>query len=100
MTFSLKTDTSRVVFEGDLALVIKAIQLGGWEFMQGGHLIHDISILKNSFQSISFSHVVWQGNAVAHALVQRTRHSFLLSVWVEHVPQDIVSFFLHELRSF
>ena len=96
MTFSLKTDTSRVVFEGDLALVIKAIQLGG----QGGHLIHDISILKNSFQSISFSHVIWQGNAVAHALVQRTRHSFLLSVWVEHVPQDIVSFFLHELRSF
>ena len=97
MTFSLKTDTSRVVFEGDLALVIKAIQLGGWEFMQGGHLIHDISILKNSFQSISFSHVVWQGNAVAHALVQRTRYSFLLSVWVEHVPQDIVSFFLQDL---
>ena len=46
---------------------------------------------------ISFSHVVWQGNAVAYALVQRVRHSFPLSVWMEHVPQDIVSFFLQDL---
>ena len=29
MTFSLETNTSRVVYEGDSALVIKAIQLGG-----------------------------------------------------------------------
>ena len=47
MTFSLETETSRVVLEGDSASVIKAIQLGGWEFAQGGH--HDISMLKNSF---------------------------------------------------
>ena len=32
MTFSLETDTTRVVLEGDSALVIKAIQLSGWEF--------------------------------------------------------------------
>ena len=99
MNFSLETDTTRVVLEGDSASVIKAIQLGGWEFAQGGHLIHDISTLKNSFQSISFSHVVRQGNTVAHALAERARHSFPLFVWVEHVPQDIVSFFLHDLRS-
>ena len=97
MTFSLETGTYRAMLEGDSASVIKAIQFGGWEFAQGGHLIHDISALKNSFQSISFSHVVRQGNAVAHALAQRARHSFPLSVWVEHVPQDIVSFFLQDL---
>lgn len=96
MAFSLKTKTSRVVLEGDSASMIKAIQLSGWEFTQGGHLIHDISTLKNSFQSISFSHVVRQGNVVAHALAQKARHSFPLSVWVEYVPQDIVSFFLHD----
>ena len=32
MTFSLETDTTRAVLEGDSALVIKAIQLSGWEF--------------------------------------------------------------------
>ena len=99
MTFSLETDTTRVVLEGDSASMIKAIQLGGWEFAQGGHLIHDISTLKNSFQSISFSHVVRQGNAVAHALAERARHSFPLFVWVEHVLEDIVSSFLHDLQS-
>ena len=57
--------------------MIKAIQFGGWELAQGDHLIHDISTLKNSFQSISFSHVVRQANAVARALA---RHSFPLSV--------------------
>ena len=97
VTFSLETGTTRAVVEGDFATMIKAIQFGGWELAQGGHLIHDISTLKNSCQSISFSHVVRQGNAVAHALAQRARHSFPLSVWVEHVPQDIVSFFLHDL---
>ena len=32
ITFSLETNTTRVVLEGDSASVIKAIQLGGWEF--------------------------------------------------------------------
>ena len=68
MTFSLEFGISRAVVKGDSATVIKAIQFGGWELAQGGLLIHDISTLKNSFQSISFSHVVRQGNAVAHAL--------------------------------
>ena len=86
VTFSLESGISRAVVERNSATLIKAIQFRGWELAQGGHLIHDISILKNSFQSISFSHVVRQGNAIAHALTQRARHSFPLSVWVEHVP--------------
>ena len=68
VTFSLETDTTQAVVEGDATTVIKAIQLGGWELAQGGHLINDISAYKNSFQSISFFHVVQQGNVVAHAL--------------------------------
>ena len=58
VTFSLESGISRAVVEGDSTTVIKSIQFGGWELAQGGHLIHDISTLKNSFQSISFSHVV------------------------------------------
>ena len=56
MTFSLESGISRVVVEGDSTTVIKEIQFGGWELAQGGHLIHDISTLKNSFQSISLSY--------------------------------------------
>ena len=43
VTFSLETGTTRAVVEGDFATMIKAIQFGGWELAQGGHLIHDIS---------------------------------------------------------
>ena len=38
------------------------------ENSQGGHLIKDILSHVKSFQTIFFSHVIWQGNAVAHAL--------------------------------
>ena len=78
--FSLETGTMKSVIEGDAETVIRALQYGGWERAQGGHLIKDISAIKNSFQSISFSHVGRQGNAVAHALAQRARHSFPFSV--------------------
>ena len=74
--FSLETGFNKSVFEGDLELVIKSLRHGGYENSLGGHLINDILFTVNSFQSISFSHVVWQSNAVAHALAQRARHSF------------------------
>ena len=90
--FSLETGTLKSVIERDAELVIRALQYGGWERAQGGHLIKDISAIKNSFQSISFSHVGRQDNAVAHALAQRARHFFPFSIWLEHLPHDIVSF--------
>ena len=97
VTFSLETGVTQAMFEGDAATVIKALQLGGWELVQGGHLVNDIPAFKNSFQSILFSNVVWQCNEVAHALAQKARDSFPLSVWMEYVLQDIVSFLLLDL---
>ena len=76
MRFSLETGFNKSVFEGDSELVIKSLRHGGYENSLGGHLIKDILFTVNSFQSISFSHVVRQSNAVAHALAQRARHSF------------------------
>ena len=56
----------------------------------------DIVSYANSFQSCSFSHVVRQGNAVAHALAQRARLFFPLEVWMESVPPYIFSFVLFD----
>jgi len=69
--------------------VIKSLRQGGFENLQGSHLIKDILFTINSFQSISFSHVVWQGNAIAH--------SFPLLVWMEAIPSDALSFVLFDL---
>ena len=92
--FSLETGFNKSVIEGDSELVIRSLRQGGYENSLGGHLMKDILFTINSFQSISFSHVVQQSNAVAHALAQRARHSFPLLVWMEVVPPDVSTFVL------
>ena len=96
MWVSLKTGFNKSVIEGDSELVIRSLRFGGLANSQGCYLIKDILFIVNSFQRISFSHVVWQGNAVAHALAQRARHSFPLLVWMEAIPLDILSFVLSD----
>lgn len=58
MYFSLEIGFTKFVFEGDAEPMIKSLKYGGWEKSQDGHLIKDIFAFVNSFQSISFSHVV------------------------------------------
>ena len=96
VSFSLELGYKKLVIKGDFELMIGALRCGGWKNSHGGHLINDILFSINSFQSISFSHVVQQGNAVAHALAQRVRRSFPFLVWKEHVPPDVWSFVLSD----
>ena len=96
VSFSLESGYKKLVIKGDSELMIGALRCGGWKNSHGGHLINDILFSINSFQSISFSHVVQQGNAVAHALAQRVRRSFPFLVWKEHVPPDVWSFVLSD----
>ncbi|KAL0011115.1 hypothetical protein SO802_006223 [Lithocarpus litseifolius] len=96
--FSQELGLDRVIFEGDSEQVIKALQWGGWDFASGGHFIRDILCIVNSFMSTSFSHVCRQGNAVAHALAQRARHCFPISIWLESYPTDISSFVLADIQ--
>lgn len=78
---------------------MRALQWGGWDFASGGHLIRDILCIVNSFVSASFSHVCRPGNVVVHALAQRARHCFPISVWLESYPLDIASFVLADFQS-
>ena len=64
-----------------------------------GHLVRDTLVIVNSFSSFSFSHIVRQGNIVAHALAQRACSSFPLLVWMEDVPMDIESIVLADYQS-
>ena len=57
-----------------------------------GHIVKDTLVCVNSLRSLSFAHIVRQGNSVAHALAQRVCLSFPLLVWMEDVPSDIDSF--------
>ena len=65
-----------------------------------GHIIHDILLFSRSFKSFSFSHVCWQGNALANALAKRVRLSSPLLVWMESVPPDLYNCYLSDFSSF
>ena len=76
-------------FEGDSEIGIKALQNGDMLSSSFGYLLRDTLIHVTSLRSFSFSHIVRQGNTVAHALAQRVRLSFPLIVWIEYVPSDV-----------
>ena len=56
------------------------------------HLVRDTLILITSLQSFYLSHIVRQGNVVAHALIQKAKLSFPLLVWMESVLLDMDDF--------
>ena len=85
------------VCEGNSESVVNALKGSGMKNSRGGHFIKDILSHSNSFQSMSFAHVGWQGNTVTHALAQRARSSLFSQVWLECVATDVMSFVLHDL---
>ena len=89
MIFMEELGMRRVIFEGDLETVIKALTGGCLDRSSIGHIVKDCKSLMGCFQTYSFSHVRRQSNGVAHALARRARNSSPLSVWMESVPPDI-----------
>ena len=78
-----------MVFEGDSASSIHVMNYRIFTHSSCGHIIHDILLFVNSFQSFSFSPVCRQGNALADALAKRARLSCPSLVWKESVPPDL-----------
>lgn len=87
--FALELGLQQCQFEGDSEIVIKALQGCDMLHSSFGHLVKDTLILVNSFWSLSFFHMVRQGNAAAHALAQRVRISFPLLIWMKSIPSDV-----------
>lgn len=76
-------------FEGNSEVGIKVLQDGNMLFSSFGLLVRDTLSFVSPLWGFSFSHTVRQSNAVAHALTQRARLSFLLLVWMECVPPNL-----------
>ena len=89
-----------VVFEGDSTSSIQAISNRLFTHSSCGHIINDILLFVNSFQSFSFSHVCWQGNTLADALAKRARLSCPFMVWKDSVPPDLYNCYLSDFPLF
>ena len=98
--FAQELGLRHVVFEGDSESSIHAISNRLLLHSSCGHIIHDILLFSQSFQSFSFSHVCREGNALADALAKRARLSSPLLVWMESVPPDLYNYYLSNFSSF
>ena len=92
VVFATEIGLQQCHFEGDSQTDIKALKSGDMFSSSFGHLVKDTLFYVHSMRSFSFSHIVRQGNAVAHALAQRARLSFPLLVWMKDVPSDVFAF--------
>ena len=92
--FAQEIGLQQCQFEGDSETIIKALKAGDMFSSSFGHLV-----IVNSFSSFSLSHIVRQGNAMAHALAERAYLSFPLLVWMEDVSSDIESTVLVDYQS-
>ena len=91
--FAAELGFHQVCLEGDSKIVFKALSLATPHPSLHDHFVKDIQSILNSFRAHSFSHVIRQGNSVAHALTRsrRVRLYFLLIVWMEFATLDFSS---------
>lgn len=87
--FIVELGISLSEFEGDLGVVCKALRATDRGHPSIGQIIEDTLSIVGSLRTYSFSHTRRQGNCVAHALAKRDIVSFLILMWMEHVPSDI-----------
>ncbi|XP_030970311.1 uncharacterized protein LOC115990640 [Quercus lobata] len=80
---------SKVIFEGDSEIIIKAINKGDLLSSSFGHILNDINLLSKSFQRVSFCHTRRLGNRVAHGLARMACNFSDYQVWMEDVPPDL-----------
>lgn len=80
---------SKIDVEGDSKLVIDTINhvyAPPWRLLS---LLHDIKLLENSFESISFKHVFREVNFVANVLVNMGHTADYCGVWIDCVHPKV-----------
>ena len=95
--FIVELGISQSMFEGDSKVVYKALKAVDVGHSSIGQYVKDIMSIIGSLQTFSFSHIRRQSNCVVHALAKKVRFSFLLLVWMEHVPSDVIHFVILDL---
>ena len=81
--FNEELGLRRVIFEGDLELVVKALLGDYLDWSCIGHIVKDCMVFSKLARSLM------SGNEVVHALTKRVRNFFPLSMWMEPVPPNI-----------
>ena len=96
--FALELGITRVVFEGDSAVVINALLHGAGAFAGFGNILDDIRMLSAVFHFVHFVFVNRHCNSVADALAKKAKLFVGDQVWLHEVPADIALLVLHDVH--
>lgn len=88
--FALEIGLTRVVFEGDSAVIIRALIHANGEVASYGNILEDIRLQVPAFQFVAFSHVSHICNSIADALANKAKLVIGNRVWLGDMPADIV----------
>ncbi|XP_050241234.1 uncharacterized protein LOC126690146 [Quercus robur] len=96
--FALELGITRVVFEGDSAIVINTLLHDAGAFASFGNILDDIRMLSAVFQFVDFVFVNCRCNLVADALAKKVKLFVGVQVWLHEVPADIAPLVLHDVN--
>ena len=94
----METGLTRVVFEGDSAVIINVLLHGASELASFGNILDDIHLHSFVFQFMEFVHVSRNCNSVADALAKKAKSNVGAQVWLHDLPTDIVPLVLHDVH--
>ena len=96
--FALELGISRVVFEGDSAVVINALLHGAGAFASFSNILDDIRMLSAVFQFVEFVFVNQRCDSVADALAKKAKLIAGDQVWLHEVPADVAPLVFHDVH--
>ena len=86
LCFAKDLSFNKLIVEGDLKVIIKALNSGGLSSSNFGHIFKDIKVMSSSFGNVVFSYTCRQGNRVAHRLARMACNFVHFQSWMEDVP--------------
>ena len=95
---ALEIGLTRVVFEGDSAVIISALIHANGEVASYGNILEDIRLQVAAFQFVAFSHVSCICNSVADALANKAKSVVGNRVWLSDMPADIALLLYHDVH--
>ena len=98
ISFALNLGLDNVVFEGDLEIVIKALNSDVWCLSSFGHLVDDAKALVLNFANSSFSHVKWTRNTVADTLAKLAKQCQCPQIRYDDIASDVQHLVLADRR--
>ena len=96
--FAAEIGVQRVIFEGDLTMVINALNQNNAGLSSYDVVIEDICNQALVFRSCVFAHTSRVCNCVADAIAKKAKAFRSAQVWLNYPPDDIVSLLMFDVH--